>query len=82
MARVTIEDCLEKLENRFALVLLVTKRAKQLLKGAKPVFNPEFDLSNKYVVLALRELAAGKVSYDLDISSSEAISHIEKNLQR
>ena len=36
MARVTVEDCLEKVENRFVLVHLVSKRAKQLLKGAYP----------------------------------------------
>ena len=58
MARITIEDCLKKEENRFALVHLAAKRVRQLLKGAKPLVNaPE----NKGVVVALREIAAGKV---------------------
>jgi DNA-directed RNA polymerase subunit omega len=58
MARITIEDCLKKEENRFALVHLAAKRVRQLLKGAKPLVNaPE----NKEVVVALREIAAGKV---------------------
>ena len=58
MARITIEDCLEKEENRFALVHLTAKRVRQLLKGSKPLVNaPE----NKEVVVALREIAAGKV---------------------
>lgn len=58
MARITIEDCLKKEENRFTLVHLAAKRVRQLLKGAKPLVNaPE----NKEVVVALREIAAGKV---------------------
>jgi DNA-directed RNA polymerase subunit omega len=57
MARVTVEDCLEKVTNRFQLVVLASKRAKQLLKGAKPLV----DTDNREVVTALRELAAGKV---------------------
>ena len=57
MARVTVEDCLEKVENRFELVLLATRRAKELLKGARPLVESE----NKEVVTALREIAADKV---------------------
>ena len=57
MARITVEDCLESVENRFELVLVATKRAKQLLKGARPLVESE----NKEVVTALREIAAGKV---------------------
>lgn len=57
MARITVEDCLQKIPNRFELVLLASKRAKQLLKGAKPLIEPE----NREVVVALREVAAGKV---------------------
>jgi len=56
MARVTVEDCLEKVGNRFALVHLVAKRAKQLLKGSQPVITK---VRNKYVVTALREVAHG-----------------------
>ena len=59
MARVTVEDCLEKVENRFLLVMLAAKRVKQLYKGAKPVF--ENRANNKNVVLALREIAAGNI---------------------
>lgn len=58
MARVTVEDCLEKVPSRFALVTLASRRAKQLLKGSRPLI----DSSNKEVVSALREIAAGKVT--------------------
>ena len=57
MARITVEDCLENVGNRFQLVLLGAKRAKQLLKGSRPLL----DADNKEVVTALREIAAGKV---------------------
>ena len=59
MARVTIEDCLENIENRFKLVLLASKRARQLSKGADP-FLPRG--KDKDTVLALREIAAGHVN--------------------
>ncbi len=59
MARITIEDCLEKVPNRFELVHLAIKRTKQLLEGAKPLI--ENKDKNKEVVVALRELAAGKI---------------------
>ncbi|MFP6664982.1 MAG: DNA-directed RNA polymerase subunit omega [Deltaproteobacteria bacterium] len=58
MARVTVEDCLEKVPSRFELVVLASKRAKQLLKGSRPLI----DANNKEVVSALREIAAGKVT--------------------
>ncbi len=58
MARITVEDCLEKTHNRFELVLGAARRAKQLLKGARPLV----DSDNKEVVTALREIAAGKVA--------------------
>jgi DNA-directed RNA polymerase subunit omega len=57
MARVTVEDCLEKVFSRFQLVTLASKRAKQLLKGAKPLLVTD----NREIVTALREIAAGKV---------------------
>ncbi|WP_305909131.1 DNA-directed RNA polymerase subunit omega [Methylomarinum sp. Ch1-1] len=59
MARVTVEDCLENIENRFKLVLLASKRARQLEKGADEFMLREKD---KSTVLALREIAAGHVS--------------------
>jgi DNA-directed RNA polymerase subunit omega len=60
MARVTVEDCLEKVDNRFALVLLAARRTKQLLKGSQPLIDKT---DNKPIVTALREVAAGKVAY-------------------
>jgi DNA-directed RNA polymerase subunit omega len=57
MARITVEDCLEHVDNRFQLVLLAAKRAKQLLKGSRPLLESE----NKEVVTALREIAGSKV---------------------
>jgi DNA-directed RNA polymerase subunit omega len=57
MARITVEDCLEQSTNRFELVLLAARRAKQLLKGARPLV----DSDNKETVTALREIASGKV---------------------
>jgi len=63
MARVTVEDCLEQVNNRFLLVMLASRRVKQLYKGAKPVIKNAS--ANKQVVLALREIAAGKVGYEM-----------------
>ena len=60
MARVTVEDCLEKVPSRFSLVHLCIERVKQLRKGAKPLVKS----SNKEIVQALREIAAGKVTFD------------------
>ena len=57
MARITVEDCLKRVGNRFELVLLGAKRAKQLLKGARPLV----DSDNKEIVSALREIADDKV---------------------
>lgn len=58
MARVSVEDCLEKIENRFDLVLLAAERTKQLYRGAHPLVECK---ENKEVVTSLREIAAGKV---------------------
>lgn len=57
MARITVEDCLQRIPNRFELVLLASRRAKQLLKGARPLVESD----NKEVVTALREVADAKV---------------------
>ena len=57
MARITVEDCLTRIPNRFELVLLSSKRAKQLLKGARPLVETD----NKDIVTSLREIAAGQV---------------------
>lgn len=61
MARVTVEDCLEHVENRFALVHAAAKRSREIGKGARPLV----PCKNKEVVTALREIAAGKVKLDL-----------------
>lgn len=80
MARVTVEDCLDRVDNRFALVLLVSKRAKQLLKGSQPTVSGK---NNKYIVNALREVAAGTVSFDNSSADvEERLRQIEKDLNR
>ena len=57
MARITIEDSLKKVPNQFELVLLAARRAQQLVKGARPLVKSD----NREVVLALREIEAGKI---------------------
>jgi len=59
MARVTVEDCLKNVESRFELVVLAAKRAKMLIKGAKPLVETD----NRPIVNALREVAGGKVKF-------------------
>ena len=54
MARITVEDCLEHVDNRFDLVLLAARRARQISQGADPLVEPEND---KPTVIALREIA-------------------------
>lgn len=63
MARITVEDCLNVIPNRFLLVMVAAKRTKQLYKGAQPLI--ENKAGNKKVVLALREIAAAKVDYEI-----------------
>lgn len=71
MARVTVEDCLSNVDNRFQLVLVATKRARQLSLGAQALVEEEND---KPTVLALREIAEGHVTRDiLDESIEEEI---------
>jgi DNA-directed RNA polymerase subunit omega len=60
MARITIQDCLQKVPSRFSLVHLASQRARRLIKGAKPLVESD----NKSVVTALREVAAGKVTIE------------------
>jgi DNA-directed RNA polymerase subunit omega len=59
MARVTVEDCLKNVESRFELVVLASRRAKMLIKGAKPLVETD----NRSIVNALREVAGGKVKF-------------------
>jgi len=65
MARVTIEDCLDNVDNRFALVMLAAKRARALEGGATSMIDIK---KNKTAVRALREIAAGKVAFDRDVA--------------
>ncbi len=60
MARVTVEDCLEREENRFALVIMASKRSRSLMKNARALIH----CKNKPLVTALREIAAGRVHFD------------------
>ena len=74
MARVTVEDCLNRVPNRFALVHLATKRTKQLMKGSKPQVEAP---NNKDAVIALREIAEGKVR----LPDGWTVEHVEVTSQ-
>lgn len=70
MARVTVEDCLDHVDNRFELVMLATKRSRQLATGGK---EPKVGWENdKPTVVALREIAAGLIDYDV-IAAAEIV---------
>jgi DNA-directed RNA polymerase subunit omega len=73
MARITVEDCLDHVDNRFDLVLLGTKRARQLSGGVEPLLEWEND---KPTVMALREIAAGVLSAE-SIAAAEQQEHEE-----
>lgn len=62
MARITVEDCLAVVDNRFELVLMASKRARQLSKGAEPLMGGEND---KPTVLALREIAGRRINMEM-----------------
>ena len=68
MARVTVEDCLEKEDNRFALVVLAARRTRELMKGDPALVNSK----NKAAVISLREIAEGKVHWHRP--SNEAVA--------
>ena len=69
MARITVEDCLDNVDNRFELVLTATKRARQISNGAEPLVEEEND---KPTVIALREIAEGSINAELvDIIQAE-----------
>lgn len=71
MARITVEDCLKVVDNRFELVLMATRRARQLAKGAEPMLDPEND---KPSVVALREIADRRI----DMPTIDEIDRIER----
>jgi DNA-directed RNA polymerase subunit omega len=62
MARVTVDDCLKRIPNRFQLTLVATYRARQLTMGSTPMVEAERD---KATVIALREVASGKVGLEI-----------------
>jgi DNA-directed RNA polymerase subunit omega len=66
LARVTVEDCLEKVSNRFALVILGAERARQLANGGRALVRCD----NKPAVTALREIARGQVRYNESVEST------------
>ncbi len=70
MARITVEDCLENVDNLFDLVIVASKRARRLANGAEPLVDWEND---KPTVVALREIAAGLITQEIldDISQPE-----------
>jgi len=81
MARITVEDCLEHVDNRFDLVLLATKRARQLNRGVEPLLPWEND---RPTVMALREIAAGMLSAEsiaaTEPQEEDAIRSLEQTL--
>ena len=74
MARITVEDCLEHIDNRFDLVLLASRRARQIAQGADPLVPAEND---KPTVIALREIAEGLISMS-GMDEMEAQREIER----
>lgn len=74
MARITVEDCLEHVENRFDLVLLAARRARQISQGADPLVPAEND---KPTVIALREIAENLINAD-SMDEMEAQARIER----
>ncbi|HKJ75927.1 MAG TPA: DNA-directed RNA polymerase subunit omega [Gammaproteobacteria bacterium] len=75
MARITVEDCLEHIDNRFQLVLVATQRARQLANGLEPTLDWEND---KPTVMALREIAAGTITSEV---LNEAVAPEEELLE-
>ncbi len=71
MARITVEDCLKVVDNRFELVLMATRRARQIENGIEPTVNPEND---KPTVVALREIAERRI----DMATIDEIDRVER----
>jgi len=79
MARITVEDCLEHVDNRFDLVLLATKRARQLTRGTEPLLPLEND---RPTVMALREIAAGVLNAESIAATEPQEEDTIKSLER
>jgi DNA-directed RNA polymerase subunit omega len=77
MARVTVEDCLERVPNRFALVILASQRARQISRGAQALV----ECDNKPAVTALREIARGDVKWAEDVHAT-VVEYIEERRAR
>ena len=75
MARITIEDCLKRIPNRFLLVHMGAKRVRQIREGSEYLVNSP---KNEDIVVALREIAAGKVSIRLQIEAEPPVPEIEE----
>lgn len=72
MARITVEDCLDKVENRFELVMVASKRARQIAVGGKDPLVPEE--GDKPTVLALREIAEGRIDRSQILKVEEEVA--------
>ena len=81
MARVTVEDCLEQVDNRFALVLLAAARTRQLMKGSRQMVD---GFRNNEQVIALREVAAGKVKFNRPVRQvlESSLSDLDREYQK
>jgi DNA-directed RNA polymerase subunit omega len=79
MARVTVEDCLAHVDNRFDLVLLATKRARQLANGVEPTLPWHKD---KPTVMALREIAEGRISNEVVQAAQKQIDETAAALEQ
>lgn len=81
MARVTVEDCLKVVDNRFAMVLLAASRTRQLMKGARPLVD---GYKNNEQVTALREIASTKVRFDREVKSvlESSLSELNKEYEK
>ena len=78
MARVTVEDCLETIDNRFELVLAATRRSRQVARGSQPYVDLEND---KPTVVALREIAEGHVTSEIlnvEAEAAEALGALDR----
>ena len=74
MARITVEDCLDHVDNRFSLVMVATRRARQLARGVEALIAEEND---KPTVIALREIAEGLINYEM-LDAQDAASEDER----
>lgn len=77
MARLTVEDCLQNIDNRYDLVLLASKRARQIARGSDPLIEEDAD---KPTVIALREISEGLVTVD-NLDTLDKTSYDEEAAQ-